>query len=149
MKEKIPVGSDHAGLELKRAMIEYLEELGYEPEDQGTFGPESVDYPDYAAKVARLVSSGQRRRGVVVCGTGIGVSISANKLPGVRAAVCTDVFMAEMAARHNNANVLALGGRILSPEAARPIVRKWLETPYEGGRHDRRLKKIEDLEKCR
>ncbi len=147
MKERIPIASDHAGLELKNDLVEYLRELGYEPDDLGTHGPESVDYPDYGRKVAREVVSGAARLGVVVCGTGIGVSIAANKVHGARAAVCTSEYMAEMARRHNDSNVLALGGRVLSPEAARPILKTWLETPFEGGRHSRRVQKIADIEK--
>lgn len=147
MKERIPIGSDHAGFELKQRIKEYLEEMGYEAEDLGTFDNGSVDYPDFAGAVAERVASGRAERGIVICGTGIGVSIAANKVPGVRAALATNVFMAEMARRHNNANVLALGGRVTAPESARPILEAWLNNQFEGGRHQRRIDKIAGLEK--
>jgi RpiB/LacA/LacB family sugar-phosphate isomerase len=148
MAEKIPIGSDHAGFELKEQVKRYLAELGYEPEDFGTAGPQSVDYPDYAAEVAGRVSRGERDRGILVCGTGIGMSIAANKFKGVRAALATDEHLAELSRQHNDANVLALGGRTTSPELARKIVKTWLETKLEGGgRHSQRISKIAQSEK--
>ena len=147
MVEKIPIGSDHAGFELKEQVKEYLAKLGYEPEDFGTTGTESVDYPDYAAKVAGHVSSGERKRGILVCGTGLGMSIAANKFKGVRAALVTDENLAALSRRHNDANVLALGGRTTSPDLARRIVKTWLDTEFEGGRHSERVGKIAKSEK--
>jgi ribose 5-phosphate isomerase B len=149
MKERIAIASDHAGYELKYDLLEYLRELGYEAEDLGTNGPESVDYPDYGRLLAERVVSGGASRGVVICGTGIGVSIAANKVRGARAALCTNVFMAEMSRRHNDSNILALGGRVLSAGEARPILRAWLETGFEGGRHALRLQKITEIEESR
>ncbi len=146
MGEKIPIGSDHAGYEMKQDLVEYLEELGYEPEDMGTQGTEPVDYPDFAEAVAGAVSRGERKRGVLICGTGIGMSISANKFPGVRAALAFDEQAAEISRRHNDANILTLGGRVHEPGQARKILKKWLETGFEGGRHVRRIEKITKLE---
>lgn len=146
MAEKIPVGSDHAGYELKEEVKKYLVELGYEPEDFGADSTDIVDYPDFAAEVAGRVSRGERKRGILVCGTGIGMSIAANKYGGVRAALATSENLAEISRRHNDANVLALGGRIIIAELARRIVKIWLETEFEGGRHSQRLKKIAESE---
>ena len=143
--EKIPIGSDHAGYELKQDLIEYLKELGYEPEDMGTDGTAPVDYPDIAGAVAGAVSRGERKRGVLICGTGIGMSMSANKFPGVRAALAVNEQLAEISRRHNDANILALGGRIHQKLQARKILKKWLETKFEGGRHVRRVEKIARL----
>jgi ribose 5-phosphate isomerase B len=146
MAEKIPIGSDHAGFEIKSDLVQYLKELGYEPEDAGAAGKESVDYPDFACEVAGKISRGERNRGVLVCGTGIGMSITANKFKGVRASLCMNEEMAEMARMHNDANVLALGGRLIGKNQARAILKKWLETGFAGGRHARRVKKIASLE---
>ncbi len=146
MAERIPVGSDHAGYELKEEVLKYLVELGYEPEDFGTSGPESVDYPDIAAEVAGRVSRGESKRGILVCGSGIGMSIAANKYSGVRAALVLSEEMAELSRRHNDANVLALGGRITSVDLARRIVKAWLEIEFEGGRHATRVAKIAQSE---
>ena len=146
MAEKIPIGSDHAGFEIKNDLVQYLKELGYEPEDVGAAGKESVDYPDFASEVAGKISRGERNRGVLVCGTGIGMSITANKFKGVRASLCMNEEMAELARMHNDANVLALGGRLIGRDQARAILKKWLETEFEGGRHARRVKKIASLE---
>ncbi len=146
MAEKIPVGSDHAGYKLKEEVKKYLVELGYEPEDFGTGGPESVDYPDFAAEVAGRVGRGERRRGILICGSGIGMSIAANKFAGVRAALAASEEMARLGRSHNDANVLALGGRFISAEQARPIVKTWLETEFEGGRHAQRVAKIAESE---
>ncbi|MFC1613986.1 ribose 5-phosphate isomerase B [Gemmatimonadota bacterium] len=146
MEEIIPIGSDHAGYELKQNLIDYLEELGYEPEDMGTDRTEPVDYPDFAAAVAGAVSRGDRKRGILICGTGIGMSIAANKLPNVRAALAMDEHMAEISRRHNDANILTLGGRLLEPQKARKILKKFLDSGYKAGRHVLRLKKITELE---
>lgn len=138
----IVLGSDHGGLELKDAVRELLTERGIPWEDCGTDNNSSVDYPDFGEKVALKVSSGAAEKGVLVCGTGIGMSIIANKFPGIRAALVTDPFMAQMAKEHNNANILVLGGRVLDRDQAREMVATWLDAQFEGGRHQGRLDKI-------
>ena len=143
MPETIIIGSDHAGFDLKERVKEWLEERGFSVEDVGSSSPEQVDYPDYAHKVAEAVGSGRRARGIVICGTGIGVSIAANRHKGVRAAVVCSEDTARLAREHNDANVLALGGRTLDPALAERILDVWLETPFAGGRHARRVAKIE------
>jgi ribose 5-phosphate isomerase B len=140
------IGSDHGGLELKDAVKTALASRGIAVEDYGTDNGDSVDYPDFAEKVAGAVSRGDVALGVLVCGTGIGMSIAANKFPGVRAALATDEFMAQMAKQHNNANILVLGGRVLSVDLAIKMVNVWLDTAYEGGRHQQRLDKISKVE---
>lgn len=141
------VGSDHGGLEVKEAVIALLKERGAEVIDAGTDSPASVDYPDFGVKVAGMVSRGEADQGVLVCGTGIGMSIVANKFPGVRAALVTDKFMARMSREHNNANVLVLGGRIVDVPTAECLVTAWLDAAFEGGRHQGRLDKIAALER--
>ena len=143
----IVLGSDHGGLALKEAVKEFLKERGLPLEDCGTDNGDSVDYPDFGEKVARRVSSGTAEKGVLFCGTGIGMSIVANKFPRIRAALATDVFMARMAKEHNNANILVLGGRVLDGEKAKKMVAVWLDASFEGGRHQGRLEKIEVLER--
>ena len=140
------IASDHGGLELKDAIKGLLLEKGLPCEDLGTCDGASVDYPDFGQLVARRVSEGSAQLGVLVCGTGIGMSIVANKFPGVRAALATDLFMATMAKEHNNANILVLGGRVIDAAAARAMVTAWLETEFAGGRHQARLDKIAALE---
>jgi ribose 5-phosphate isomerase B len=149
--ERIAIGSDHGGVELKSDLAAFLRERGLEVIDLGTTGAESVDYPDFGEQVARAVVDGGADRGIIVCGTGIGISIAANKIPGIRAALVTDPFMARMAREHNDANILALGGRVLDADSARQCVAAWLDATFEGGRHQRRLDKISELEKkyCR
>jgi ribose 5-phosphate isomerase B len=142
----IVVGSDHGGLELKEALKAVLSSRNIALEDLGTNNSDSVDYPDFAEKVAGAVSRGDAELGILVCGTGIGMSIVANKFLGVRAALVTDEFMAQMAKEHNNANILVLGGRVLSIELATRMVNVWLDTAYEGGRHQLRLDKISRVE---
>jgi ribose 5-phosphate isomerase B len=142
----IVIASDHGGLELKEVIKGLLLEKGLASEDLGTCNGDSVDYPDFGQLVARRVSSGTAEKGILVCGTGIGMSIVANKFPGVRAALATDVFMATMAKEHNNANILVLGGRVLQNDQAREMVSAWLETAFAGGRHQARLDKISALE---
>ncbi len=144
---KIAIASDHAGFELKEEIKRHLESAGYEVLDLGTDSTESVDYPDYAEKVALKVSSGEVVEGVLCCGTGIGMCIAANKFSGVRAAVAVNEFMARMAKEHNNANVLCLSGRLTEPETAKKLVDVWLNTKFEGGRHERRVKKIGEIER--
>ncbi len=146
----ILLGSDHGGLQLKDSIAAFLRERGIDFQDCGTFDADSVDYPDYAEKVAGPVSRGEADSGILVCGTGIGISIAANKFPAVRAALATDPFMGQMAKEHNNANILVLGGRVSSPEKGREIVAAWLDATFAGGRHQARLDKITALEKrCR
>lgn len=144
---KIAIGSDHAGFELKEFLIPVLREMGHEPIDVGAYSlEEEDDYPDFAFKVAHLVRGGEAERGVVICGTGIGSSITANKVKGIRAALCHDTFTARLSREHNDANVLALGGRILGKELALEIVKVWLNSDFSGGRHKRRLDKIMKIE---
>lgn len=143
----IIIGSDHGGLVLKTALKSYLNRRGYEVTDAGTNGDASVDYPDFGQKVAESVIAGEAELGILICGTGIGMSITANKIPGIRAALVTDVFMARMAKEHNNANVLVLGGRVLDEQKACDLVGAWLDATFEGGRHQARLDKITALEK--
>lgn len=142
----IVIGSDHGGLNLKTALNSYLTRRGYEVTDAGTNSDASVDYPDFGQKVAEAVISGQAELGILICGTGIGMSIAANKIPGIRAALVTDVFMARMAREHNNANILVLGGRVLDEQKACDLVGAWLDASFEGGRHQNRLDKITSLE---
>lgn len=144
---KITIGSDHAAVELKEEVKKVLAEFeGVEVKDVGTFGEEKVDYPDIAAAVCADVASGAADRGIVLCGTGIGISIAANKIKGIRCALCNDVYSAKMSREHNNANVLAMGGRVIGFGHAGEIVRIWLKTEFEGGRHERRVNKIMALE---
>lgn len=143
---RVAIGSDHAGFPLKQAILELLDELGLPYQDFGTTSESSVDYPDYGRAVAEAVARGEYDRGILICGTGIGMSIVANKVPGVRAALCHEPYSARMSRLHNNANVLAMGGRIIGPALAREVVRTFLETEFEGGRHQRRVEKIEALD---
>jgi ribose 5-phosphate isomerase B len=143
MRDAIILGSDHAGFDLKEKVKRWLERLGVPCEDVGTHSTESVDYPDYAHRVAEAVEEGRFSRGIVVCGTGIGVSMAANRHPGVRAAVAYDEDTARLSREHNDANVLALGGRSLDHALAERILEVWLKTPFAGGRHARRVGKIE------
>lgn len=144
---KITIGSDHGAVELKDEVKKVLAEFdGVEVTDVGTFGKDSVDYPDIAEKVCADVVSGAADRGIVLCGTGIGISIAANKIHGIRCALCNDVYSAKMSREHNNANVLAMGGRVLGFGVASEIVRAWMTTDFAGGRHERRVNKIMALE---
>ena len=140
----IALGSDHGGYELKQEIIRYLEKKGYEYRDYGCDSTDSVDYPVYGKLVGEAVASGECERGILICGTGIGISITANKIKGVRAALCTDCFMAEATRQHNDANILALGGRVVGPGLALKIVETFLTTPFSGDeRHIRRIRQIE------
>lgn len=143
---KVAVGCDHGGFVLKDAVISTLEELGAQVVDMGTYSTESVDYPVYGKKVADAVANDECDLGVVMCGTGIGISIAANKVKGIRAAVVTDEFMAEMTRRHNNANIIALGGRVITPEKAKSLVKAWYTAEFEGGRHQKRIDMITQIE---
>jgi ribose 5-phosphate isomerase B len=144
---KIAVGADHAGFELKEKVKRWLAEQKIEVQDEGTLTSESVDYPDFARKVGEEVAAGHVDRGILVCGSGIGMSMAANKVPGVRAAKVDTVYEAQMSREHNDANVLALGSRVLNEDDAHRIVDKWLHTKFAGGRHQRRVDKITALEK--
>ena len=143
---KLVVGSDHAAYELKEAIKAKLISEGHEVIDVGCDSPESVDYPKYGHAVGRTVASGEAERGIAVCGSGIGISIACNKVPGIRAALCTSVEMAEMCRRHNNANVVCMGARMISQELAFDIIDTWMTTDFEGGKHLRRINEIEDLD---
>ena len=143
---KIAIGCDHGGYLLKQDILIWLEEHNIDFEDVGCYSTESVDYPMYGEKVGRMVASGQCDKGIVICTTGIGISISANKVKGIRAALCGDCYSAEMTRRHNDANILAMGARVLGPGLALKIVDTFLNTEFEGGRHARRIALISDIE---
>ncbi len=142
----IGIGSDHGGFELKGHIIKYLENKGIEFKDYGTYNENSVDYPDCAAPVCRAVQNGEIENGILICGTGIGISMAANKYKGIRAALCSDVYSAKMAKQHNNAQIICLGGRVTGRELAFMIVDTWLDTEFEGGRHCDRIAKIHAVE---
>lgn len=144
---KIAIGADHAGFALKESLRERLKQRGHQVVDLGTCGPESTDYPDYAEKVAEQVAHGEAERGILVCSTGVGMSIAANKVAGVRAALAVNADEVALVRSHNDANVLALGARYTDEEAADQLVGVFLETPFEGGRHARRIAKITAIEK--
>ncbi|MBN1496405.1 MAG: ribose 5-phosphate isomerase B [Spirochaetes bacterium] len=143
---KIGIASDHGGYALKEAVKRHFNAIDFD--DVGTHSAESCDYPDFVALLCRKIQKGELERGIVICGTGIGASITANKMRGIRAALCCNEFMAEMAKRHNNANVLALGARVLGDELAMRIIARWLDSSFEGGRHQKRLDKIDGIEKA-
>jgi len=143
----IAIASDHGGFELKEDLKVFLEELDCQVNDLGTFNDGSVDYPDYGLDLSRRVASGEFEKGVLLCGTGIGMSIVANKVPGIRAALVSDVYSARMSAEHNDANILVIGGRVTGKGLAREMVKVWLEASFAGGRHQKRLEKIAELEK--
>ena len=142
---KIAVASDHGGFALKEKVKEHLVKRGFEVDDLGTHSEESVDYPVYGKACGEAVASGKADLGVVVCGTGIGISIAANKVKGIRCGLCTSVEMAHLTKQHNNANILALGGRTTEPELALKIVDEWLDTEFEGGRHQRRVDMLDQM----
>lgn len=142
----IAIGSDHGGFELKEHIKKHLEERSLEYKDFGCYDENSVDYPDIAEKVCNAINSGDADKGILVCGTGIGISIAANKIDGIRAAHCHDVYSAEMTKRHNNANVICMGGRVIGRELAFKIIDAWLDAEFEDGRHQKRIDKIHALE---
>jgi ribose 5-phosphate isomerase B len=144
---QIGLACDHGGFELKEELKAFLKSLGIEPIDMGTFNEDSVDYPDFGVLVAEKVSRGELEKGILICGTGIGMSMVANKFPRIRAALANDLYSSRCSREHNDANILIIGGRIVGKELAKEIVRVWLETPFAEGRHKRRLEKIEALEK--
>jgi len=143
---QIGLASDHGGFELKEAVKGFLKLIGAEAVDLGTFSEDPVDYPEMAAPLAQRVSEGELEKGILICGTGIGMSIVANKFRGVRAALVNDLYSCRLSREHNDANILVMGGRVVGKDLAKEIVRIWLETPFAAGRHQRRLKKIEVLE---
>jgi ribose 5-phosphate isomerase B len=143
---KIVIGSDHRGVEIKRRLLPLIRAMGHELLDIGAEGAESVDYPDYAYEVAKRVSSGEMERGILICGTGIGMCMAANKVRGIRAAACQDMLTAEMSRRHNDANILCLSADLLGEDQMQQMIRIWLDTGFEGGRHARRIEKIAKIE---
>ena len=145
-KTPIIIGSDHAAYDLKEKVKAFLMERGIDVEDAGCYSEDSVDYPDFGIKVASMVSAGKFERGILMCGTGIGMSMVANKFPHVRAALCTGLFSSIMSKRHNNSNILVLGACVVGDILAIEIVKAWLETPFEGGRHQRRLDKFDRID---
>ena len=149
-KEVIPIAADHAGFEMKGKLVNTLRELGYEPRDLGAYSAEASDYPDYAHPVARAVANGEARRGVLLCGSGVGMDIVANRYPGVRALVAWNADIAELSRKHNDSNVLVLPSRFISNEESAEILNRWLTTEFDGGRHVRRVGKIDsELEATR
>jgi ribose 5-phosphate isomerase B len=146
----IVLANDHGGLILKEPIIELLNEMKLPYKDIGTNSAESTDYPLWGYRAARLVASGECERGIIICGTGVGISLAANKVHGIRCVVCTDAYTAKLSRAHNNTNMLALGGRVVGPDLAKMLVRIWLETPFDGGeRHSRRVQMIMDVEQGR
>lgn len=143
----IAIGCDHAAFAMKEDIKAYLAEKGHEVKDYGTFSPESCDYPLYGEKVALALTEGEAERGVLICGTGVGISLAANKVPGIRAAVCSEPLTARLARQHNNAQIIAFGARIVGPDTAKSIVDAFLEAEFLGGRHARRVGLIEEIEK--
>ncbi|PTQ82704.1 ribose-5-phosphate isomerase [Trichococcus patagoniensis] len=143
---KLAIGSDHVGIELKPTIIEYVQLLGHEVEDFGPFSDERTDYPIYGKKVAEEVAAGHFDGGILICGTGVGISISANKVDGIRAVVCSEPYSAKLSKEHNNTNIVAFGSRVVGSELAKMIVKEWLEAEFEGGRHGKRVEMIADIE---
>jgi ribose 5-phosphate isomerase B len=144
---RIAIGADHAGFELKQRLIFVLRRLGHDVDDRGTHNDDAVDYPPICAEVARAVADGIADRGIVVGGSGQGEQMTANKIPGIRAALCNDLYTGRLSRAHNDANVLAIGGRIVAAPLAEEIVAVWLSTPFEGGRHQRRIDQIAEIER--
>ena len=136
---KVAIGCDHGGLDLKETVVAVLNELGHEVDDQGCNSAESVDYPNFARAVSDLVKNGKSDCGILICGTGIGMSMAANRIPGIRAALCHEMFSARMSREHNDANILCLGARVTGPGLAQEIVRTWMTADFSGGRHQRRI----------
>jgi len=147
--DKIIIGADHAGFSLKETLKPYLESIGFAVTDVGTNSEDSVDYPDFGMKVAGAVAAGLFTRGIMICGSGIGMSIVANRFPGVRGALCLDSETARLSRLHNNSNILVLAGRKTDPDTAKNILQTWLDTPFAGGRHQRRLDKIDKISESR
>ena len=144
--KKIALASDHGGFDLKESVIAHLLNTGWEVDDLGPHTGDSVDYPDYGIKLAEAVAEKKVERGIVICGTGIGMSIVVNRYPGIRGTLCSDVFTAKLCREHNDSNILIMGGRVIGKGLAAEIVNTWLNTPFEGGRHQRRLDKINQID---
>ncbi|GAA5422102.1 ribose 5-phosphate isomerase B [Tetragenococcus halophilus] len=142
---KLAIGSDHVGWELKQEISDYIQSLGHETVDFGAYSSERTDYPKYGKKVAEEVASGQFDGGVLICGTGVGISISANKVKGIRAVVCSEPYTAKLSKQHNNTNIVAFGSRVVGVDLAKMIVKEWLEASYEGGRHAKRVDMIDEI----
>ena len=143
----IALASDHTALELKAAIKELWDEMGLEYKDFGTYTPESCDYPIFGARAAKAVASGECDRGIVICGTGVGISLAANKIPGIRCVVCSEPYSAKLSRMHNDSNMLAFGARVVGPELAKMITKMWLEAEFEGGRHQRRVDMLAALDR--
>jgi len=143
----ISIASDHGGFSLKLDIVSFLNELGYEVKDMGPKNQKSVDYPDYGIRIAQVVTQNTGSRGILICGTGIGMSIVVNRFPGIRGTLCSDLYTAKLCREHNDSNILIMGGRIVGHGLAREIVSVWLKTPFDGGRHQKRLDKINQLDK--
>ena len=143
---KIAIGNDHTAVDLKNTISDYLKELGYEVINLGTDSRESCDYPIYGEKVGRDVADGEADLGIAICGTGVGISLAANKVKGIRACVCSEPYTAKLSRMHNNSNVLAFGARVVGDELAKMIVKEWLDAEFEGGRHQRRVDMIMEIE---
>ena len=143
----ISIASDHGGFSLKVDIVSFLNELGYEVKDMGPKNQKSVDYPDYGIRIAQVVTQNTGSRGILICGTGIGMSIVVNRFPGIRGTLCSDLYTAKLCREHNDSNILIMGGRIVGHGLAREIVSVWLNTPFDGGRHQKRLDKINQLDK--
>ena len=144
---KIAIASDHGGFDLKQTIVAFLAEMDYDYTDLGTHSTDSVDYPEYGRKVGEEVAAGNFDLGIVICGTGIGIGIAANKVPGIRCALCHDIFSAKATRNHNDSNMLSMGGRVIGPGLALEIVKTWLGADFEGGRHQRRVDAITEIEK--
>ena len=142
----IAIASDHGGFSLKVDIVSFLKELGYEVNDMGPKNQNSVDYPDYGIRIAQAVTSNSDTRGIVICGTGIGMSIVVNRFPGIRGTLCSDLYTAKLCREHNDSNILIMGGRVVGHGLAREIVKVWLSTPFDGGRHQKRLDKINQFD---
>ena len=143
---RLAIGCDHVALDLKKEIIEYVESLGHEIEDLGPFTDERTDYPIYGQKVAKAVANKEYDRGILICGTGVGISIAANKVKGIRAVCCSEPYSAKLSRQHNDSNILAFGARVIGPELAKMIVKEWLDAEYEGGRHQRRVDMLSEIE---
>lgn len=143
---KIAIGNDHVGIELKPVIVAYLQDLGHEVDDFGAFSNERTDYPEYGKKVAESVAAGKSDLGILICGSGVGISIAANKLNGIRAVVCSEPYSAKLSREHNNTNILAFGSRVVGAELAKMIVQNWLDAEFEGGRHAKRVEMIARIE---
>ncbi len=145
--EKLAIASDHAGFELKETIIAFLQNKGLSLEDFGPVNSDRVDYPDYGISIARAIQEKKIDRGIVICGTGVGMSIVVNRFPGIRGTLCSDLYTAKMCREHNDSNILIMGGRVIGKGLAEEIVDTWLSTPFEGGRHQKRLDKIEEIDR--